>query len=108
MKKISLLLALVAAFAWSADAQKLEMQSSTKLYGYKNADGAWQIAPQFAYAFEFQGHFKRFAVVNGFFAPPPPPQSGCTRRNGASAHIFPWSPVRRAGAAPPCSAPGPA
>ncbi len=63
MKKISLLLALVAAFAWSADAQKLEMQSSTKLYGYKNADGAWQIAPQFAYAFEFQGHFKRFAVV---------------------------------------------
>jgi hypothetical protein len=39
------------------------MQSSTKLYGYRNSDGGWQIAPQFQYAYEFQGHFKRFAVV---------------------------------------------
>ena len=63
MKRATILLIMALVALWNADAQKLEMQSSTKLYGYKNADGGWQIAPQFQYAFDFEGHFKRFAVV---------------------------------------------
>lgn len=63
MKRLFLLITLVAFVAINADAQKLAMNASTKTYGYKNNEGAWMIAPQFQYAFEFQGHFKRFAVV---------------------------------------------
>ena len=63
MKRLFLLIALAAFVAINADAQKLAMNASTKTYGYKNNEGAWMIAPQFQYAFEFQGHFKRFAVV---------------------------------------------
>ena len=63
MKRISVVLVLLLSVALNTEAQKLEMQPSTKLYGYKNSDGGWQIAPQFAYAFDFQGHFKRFAPI---------------------------------------------
>ena len=63
MKRLLLLLTAAMLVALNADAQKLEMNTSNKLYGYKNSDGGWQIAPQFQYAFEFQGHFKRYAVV---------------------------------------------
>lgn len=63
MKRVFCFLILAFVALLTIDAQKLEIQPSTKLYGYKNSEGAWQIAPQFAYAFPFQGHFKRFAVV---------------------------------------------
>ncbi|MBO4307508.1 MAG: WG repeat-containing protein [Bacteroidales bacterium] len=63
MKRVTILLLTIVVLIGNIEAQKLTMQPSTKLYGYKNAEGGWQIAPQFQYAFEFQGHFKRFAVV---------------------------------------------
>jgi hypothetical protein len=63
MKRYIVFFLMVLSFGISALAQTLVMDSSTKLYGYKNNDGAWQIAPQFGYAYAFQGHFKRFAVV---------------------------------------------
>ena len=63
MKKFFLLPFLALFFILDTNAQTLTMQPSTKLYGYKNSDGGWQIAPQFQYAYAFQGHFRRFAVV---------------------------------------------
>ncbi|MCR4828479.1 MAG: WG repeat-containing protein [Bacteroidales bacterium] len=63
MKRYILAIIVLAMAAGSVEAQKLAINPGTKLYGYKNSDGGWQIAPQFAYAYEFQGHFKRFAVV---------------------------------------------
>ena len=63
MKRFLLLVSMAVVCAWNVDAQTLAMNGSTKLYGYKNSDGGWQIAPQFQYAYDFQGHFKRFAVV---------------------------------------------
>lgn len=63
MKRIVLLL-IVALFATEGvKAQTLAMDTHNKLYGYKNSDGGWVIAPQFDYAYPFQGKFKRFAVV---------------------------------------------
>lgn len=63
MRRAFCLLLLALSFTLNINSQSLSIQPSTKLYGYKNSDGGWQIAPQFQYAFEFQGHFKRFAVV---------------------------------------------
>ncbi len=63
MKKLFLLPFLALFFILDTNAQTLTIQPSTKLYGYKNSDGGWQIAPQFQYAYAFQGHFRRFAVV---------------------------------------------
>lgn len=63
MRRTILILSALLALCLTTEAQTLAMQSSTRLYGYKNSEGAWMIAPQFAYAFDFQGHFKRFAVV---------------------------------------------
>ncbi len=63
MKQVTILLLLVASIVFSANSQTLTMNTSTKQYGYKNSEGGWQIAPQFQYAYAFQGHFKRFAVV---------------------------------------------
>ncbi len=61
--RIHLFFIMMLGLCCGIEAQTLSMQPSTKLYGYKNSDGGWQIAPQYAYAFPFQGHFKRFAVV---------------------------------------------
>lgn len=63
MKRLTILILLTFAVVSSALAQTLTMEKSSKLYGYKDPQGAWMIAPQFQYAFSFQGHFKRFAVV---------------------------------------------
>lgn len=63
MKRQALLFLLLACCSISTVAQTLVQDGSNKLYGYKNSDGKWQIAPQFGYAYPFQGHFKRFAVV---------------------------------------------
>lgn len=63
MKRFLVVLLVVVAAMGSSDAQTLVMNPSNMLYGYKNSDGGWQIAPQFQDAHEFQGHFKRFAVV---------------------------------------------
>ena len=63
MKRFLVALLFALAVVGSADAQTLAKNSSNMLYGYKNSDGAWQIAPQFQDAHPFQGHFKRFAVV---------------------------------------------
>lgn len=63
MKRLTIFILLTFALCGGAFAQTLSMDKSTKLYGYKNSDGAWQIAPQFQYAYPFEGKFKRFAVV---------------------------------------------
>ena len=63
MKRYIILFLMLLSFGTGAVAQSLVMDASTKLYGYRNSDGAWQLAPQFGYAYPFEGHFKRFAVV---------------------------------------------
>lgn len=49
--------------ALTGTAQTLSQDDASKLYGYKNSDGAWQIAPQFQYAYPFEAGRKIFAVV---------------------------------------------
>lgn len=63
MKRLTILILLTFAVLGSVSAQTLTLDKSTKLYGYKNTEGGWQIAPQYQYAYEFEGKFKRFAVV---------------------------------------------
>lgn len=63
MRKLIILATALCILMGSAMAQTLTQDSHSKLYGYKNSQGAWQIAPQFQYAYPFQGHFKTFAVV---------------------------------------------
>ncbi|MDY5969250.1 MAG: WG repeat-containing protein [Bacteroidales bacterium] len=63
MKRYSILLLFFTLLATDVFAQKLVQDPNNKLYGYKNSDGGWQIAPQFGDAHPFQGRFKRFAVV---------------------------------------------
>ena len=63
MKKLTIFILLTFAVLGTLSAQTLTRDKFTRLYGYKNADGGWQIAPQFSDAHSFQGHFKRFAVV---------------------------------------------
>ncbi len=62
MKRL-IIFVLTVLLSVGAMAQTLVQDNSSKLYGYKNSEGGWQIAPQFGYAFPFEGHFKRFAVV---------------------------------------------
>lgn len=63
MKRVTIFITLLLAVTSSAFAQTLTLDKSTKLYGYKNNEGGWQIAPQYGTAYAFQGKFKRFAVV---------------------------------------------
>lgn len=63
MKKFVILLAFTAIFAAAADAQRVAVDGSSQLYGYKNENGGWCINPQFQYAYGFQGGVRRFAVV---------------------------------------------
>lgn len=63
MKRLTILILLAFAISCTLSAQTLTRDNHTRLYGYKNTDGGWQIAPQFQYAYPFQGHFKKFAVV---------------------------------------------
>ncbi|MCF0212445.1 MAG: WG repeat-containing protein, partial [Bacteroidales bacterium] len=63
MKRLTIFILLLFAVCGGMMAQSLSQDKSTKLYGYRNAEGGWQIAPQYQYAYPFQGHFKRFAVV---------------------------------------------
>lgn len=63
MKRLSLLILTMFALSGVAFGQTLSLENSSKLYGYRNADGSWVIAPRYQYAYPFQGHFKRYAVV---------------------------------------------
>lgn len=63
MKRLTIFIILLFAFVGGSVAQTLSQDKSSKLFGYRNDKGGWQIAPQFGTAFDFQGKFKRFAVV---------------------------------------------
>lgn len=63
MKRLTILILLTFTLIGGTMAQTLSQEKSSRLYGYKNAEGGWQIAPQFSHANPFQGHFKKFAVV---------------------------------------------
>lgn len=63
MRKLAIFMLIMVTFIGGGIAQKLTMDDYSKLYGYKNSDGSWLIAPQYQYAYDFEGHFKRFAVV---------------------------------------------
>ncbi len=62
MKRL-IIFVLTVLLSVGAMAQTLVQDNSSKLYGFKNSEGGWQIAPQFGFAYPFEGHFKRFAVV---------------------------------------------
>ncbi|MBQ9638607.1 MAG: WG repeat-containing protein [Bacteroidales bacterium] len=63
MNRSAWVVLLFIAMGVSSVAQTLAINTSNKLYGYRNSDGGWEIAPQYQYAYPFEGHFKRFAVV---------------------------------------------
>lgn len=63
MKRLTLLVITLIGLVNISTAQTLAQDSHSKLYGYKNALGAWQIAPQYQYAYAFEGKAKKFAVV---------------------------------------------
>lgn len=63
MKRILVFGLLLIALIGSAVAQKLAMDNAGKLYGYKNEDGSWKIAPIYQYAYEFQSGVRKYAVV---------------------------------------------
>lgn len=62
MKKTLILLFAIALMG-SLAAQDLALDGASQLYGYKNSNGAWCIAPQYQYAYPFQGKQRPFAVV---------------------------------------------
>ena len=63
MKKFLASICFVLAFGSLSEAQTLFQDDASKLYGYKNSDGSWLIAPQYQYAYPFEKGRKIFAVV---------------------------------------------
>lgn len=63
MKSILTSILLIVAFITSATAQKLTLETTSQLYGYKKADGSWKIAPQYQKATAFTEGERPFAVV---------------------------------------------
>ena len=63
MKKYIFLLTTLCMLTGSALAQTLAFDDVNMLYGYKNSNGIWQIAPNYQVAFAFQHQERKFAVV---------------------------------------------
>ena len=63
MKKYIFLLTTLCMLTGNALAQTLAFDDINMLYGYKNSNGIWQIAPKYQVAFAFQHQERKFAVV---------------------------------------------
>ncbi|KWW31217.1 MAG: Peptidase C14 caspase catalytic subunit p20 [bacterium P3] len=64
MRSISILLFLAAvAAAGTGSAQTPAADAGSRLYGFKNSGGAWQIAPRFQKAYAFSSGVRRYATV---------------------------------------------
>lgn len=63
MKRYLTIIMVLCALTCSTLAQTLAFDDVSMLYGYKNSNGAWQIAPQYQVAFAFQHQTRKFAVV---------------------------------------------
>ena len=63
MKRCFYILLGVLMTATAVEAQKLEFESATQTFGYKNDNGTWKILPQFQRAGEFEGGARKWAPV---------------------------------------------
>ena len=63
MKKHILAFAAFGMLTFSVMAQTLTFDDVSMKYGYKNANGVWQIPPRYQVAFAFQHLDRKFAVV---------------------------------------------
>lgn len=63
MKKLIIAALALTLAGLACQAQTLKQDEVSKLYGYVNSNGAWQIQPEYQYAYPFEKGRKIFAVV---------------------------------------------
>lgn len=63
MKKTASLILTLLSSLCLAQAQELDIDPSSRLYGYRNDDGSWKIAPKYQKATAFTSGARRYAIV---------------------------------------------